>query len=217
MPAYFEDRQDAGRRLAERLLGYRAARDTVVVALPRGGVPVASEVSRALSLPLDVLVVRKLGAPGNEEYALGAIASGGVRVLNRHAIAVLGVAQGTVDAIALREQRELERRERAFRPGRPPLDVRGKTVLLVDDGVATGSTLLAALRSLRHGGAVRIVVAVPTISRETLSRMRGEADDWVALIVPSPFGSVGEWYASFPQVSDDEVKTQLGGVAEAAG
>ena len=208
MPAQFKDRADAGRRLASALQRHKGARDTLVIGLPRGGVPVASEIARELGLPLDIVVVRKLGVPGNEEYAMGAIASGGVRVLNTHAIASLGIGQETVDAIGFRE-----RREQAFRRGRPGIEVRGKTVLLVDDGVATGSTLRAAIQSLRHRGVRRIVVAVPTISQETLSKMRRDADEWVALMAPGRFFSVGEWYASFPQVEDEEVVKLLGGEA----
>lgn len=217
MPAYFHDRADAGRRLAGKLQRYKSARDVLVVALPRGGVPVASEVSRALGVPLDILVVRKLGVPGNEEYAMGAIASGGIRILNEHAIRTLGIRPETIDAVAFRERRELDRREKAFRRGRAPLDVRGKTVLLVDDGVATGCTLRAAIHALRQRGAKRIIAAVPTGSQETMARMRADVDEWVALIAPRRFVSVGEWYASFPQVGDEEVMSLLGTAATRGG
>ena len=217
MPASFHDRAEAGRRLAEKLQRYKGARDAVVVALPRGGVPVASEVSRALGLPMDILVVRKLGVPGNEELAMGAIASGGIRVLNDHAISLLGIGPETIDAVTFRERRELERRERAFRQGRTPLEVRGKAVLLVDDGVATGSTLKAAVHALRQRGAKRIIAAVPTVSQETMARMQADVDEWVALIAPRRFVSVGEWYASFPQVDDEEVRSLLGPVATRGG
>lgn len=210
MAAYFHDRADAGRRLAAMLSGREGIRDALVVALPRGGVPVAHEIARRLGLPMDVLVVRKLGVPGNEEHAMGALASGGVRVLNLAAISMLGIGRETIEATALREGRELARREQVFRRGRPPLEVRGKAVILVDDGVATGSTLRAAIQSLRARGAGRVIVAVPTIAQDTLARMRGEADAWVTILAPAPFHCVGEWYASFPQVSDSEVTALLG-------
>lgn len=215
MAASFRDRVEAGRRLALLLSGHHGDRDTIVVALPRGGVPVASEIARELGLPMDVLVVRKLGVPGNEEYAMGAMASGGVRVLNVPAIAALGLDRETIEATALREGRELARREQVFRRGRPPLEVRGKTVILVDDGVATGSTLRAAIQSLREREARRVIVAVPTIAPDTLARMRGEADAWVTILVPATFHSVGEWYESFPQVSDSEVMALLGNESSA--
>lgn len=209
MTAYFQDRADAGRRLASKLDAHRGAPATVVVALPRGGVPVAREVATRLALPLDILVVRKLGVPGNEEYAMGAIASGGVRVVNAHAISLLRIGPETLEAVAFRERRELERREQVLRRGHPALDVRGKTVLLVDDGVATGSTLRAAVQALRKRGARRVIAAVPTVAQDTLARLRSEVDEWVVLIAPPTFRSVGEWYASFPQVTDDEVAGML--------
>lgn len=209
MTAHFQDRADAGRMLAGKLARHQEAPLTVVVALPRGGVPVGREVASRLGLPLDILVVRKLGVPGNEEYAMGAIASGGVRVINAHAVALLRIGPETMDAVAFREGRELERRERVLRRGRPALDVRGKTVLLVDDGVATGCTLRAAVQSLRKRGARRVVAAVPTIAQDTLARLRSEVDEWVVLIAPASFRCVGEWYASFPPVTDDEVAGML--------
>ena len=209
MTAYFQDRADAGRRLAGKLARHRDAPATVVVGLPRGGVPVAREVAILLRLPLDILVVRKLGVPGNEEYAMGAIASGGIRVVNDHAVSLLRIGPETMEAVAFREGRELERRERVLRRGRPAVDVRGKAVLLVDDGVATGSTLRAAVRSLRKRGARRIIAAVPTIAQDTLARLRSEVDEWVVLIAPPTFRCVGEGYASFPQVTDEEVAGML--------
>lgn len=209
MTACFHDRADAGRRLAEKLGCHRGARDTVVVGLPRGGVPVAREVADALGLPLDIVVVRKLGVPGNEEYAMGAVASGGIRVLNEHAVALLRIGQETIDAAAFREGREVERRERMFRGGRASADVRAKTVVLVDDGVATGSTLRAAVQSLRKRGARRVIAAIPTIAQDTLARMRADVDEWVVLIAPANFRCVGEWYASFPQIDDAEVRVLL--------
>lgn len=209
MTAYFQDRADAGRRLAGKLARHRDAPATVVVGLPRGGVPVAREVATLLRLPLDILVVRKLGVPGNEEYAMGAIASGGIRVVNDHAVSLLRIGPETMEAVAFREGRELERRERVLRRGRPAADVRGKTVLLVDDGVATGSTLRAAVQSLRKRGARRVIAAVPTIAQDTLARLRSEVDEWVVLIAPTGFRCVGEWYTSFPQVTDEEVAGML--------
>lgn len=209
MTAYFQDRADAGRRLASKLDAHQGAPATVVVALPRGGVPVAWEVATRLALPLDILVVRKLGVPGNEEYAMGAIASGGVRVINAHAVSLLRIGPETLEAVAFREGRELERRERVLRRGHPAVNVRGKTVLLVDDGVATGSTLRAAVQSLRRRGARRVIAAVPTVAQDTLARLRSEVDEWVVLIAPPTFRSVGEWYASFPQVTDEEVAGML--------
>src|SRR5690606_29701149 len=158
----FEDRQDAGRALAERLSDYAGRPDVIVLALPRGGVPVGAEVARALGAPLDVLVVRKLGLPGQEELAMGAIASGGVRVLNEEVVSLTGVPREVIDRVAEEEGRELERREAAYRGDRPPPDVAGRTVILVDDGIATGSTLRAAVEALRKQGPARIVVAVPT-------------------------------------------------------
>jgi predicted phosphoribosyltransferase len=205
MSAHFQDRADAGRQLVAKLGKYHEAPGGLVVALPRGGVPVAREVARGLGLPLEILVVRKLGVPGNEEYAMGAIASGGIRILNAHAVSLLRIGPETIDAVAFREGRELERREKVFRQGRPARDVRGKTVVLVDDGVATGSTLRAAIQCLRRRGARRIVAAIPTIAQDTLARLRSDADEWVVLIAPPNFRSVGEWYASFPQVADAEV------------
>lgn len=169
----------------------------------------AREVATLLGLPLDIVVVRKLGVPGNEEYALGAIASGGIRVVNAHAVSLLRIGPETMDAVAFREGRELERRERMLRRGRPAMDVRGKTVLLVDDGVATGSTLRAAVQSLRRRGARRVIAAVPTIAQDTLARLRSEVDEWAVLIAPPSFRFVGEWYASFPQVTDEEVARML--------
>lgn len=209
MTAYFHDRADAGRRLADKLSRHRGAANTMVVGLPRGGVPVAREVADALGLPLDILVVRKLGVPGNEEYAMGAVASGGIRVLNAHAVSLLRIGPETIDAVAFREGREVERRERVFRGGRPPLEVLGKTILLVDDGVATGSTLRAAVLSLRKRGARRVIAAIPTMAQDTLGRMRADVDEWVVLIAPANFRCVGEWYASFPQVADEEVEALL--------
>jgi predicted phosphoribosyltransferase len=184
-----------------------------VLALPRGGVPVAYEVARALHVPLDVFLVRKLGVPGHEEYAMGAVASGGVRVLNRDVIEALHIPDELIDEVVAREERELERRERAYRGGRPFPDLRGKTVILVDDGLATGSTMLAAATALRQQQPARLVVAVPVGSPETCDAFRSHVDDIVCAITPDPLYAVGLWYADFAQTTDDEVRELL---AEAA-
>lgn len=205
----FRDREDAGRRLSARLGAYAGRGDVTVLALPRGGVPVAFEVARALGAPLDVLVVRKLGVPGHEELAMGAIASGGVRVLNEEVVRRLRIPPWVVEAQAARERVELERRERAYRGGRPPLDVRGRTVILVDDGIATGSTLRAAVRALRLLGPARTVVAAPAGAADSCRMLAEEADEVICLQQPEPFGAVGEYYGDFPQTGDAEVRTLL--------
>ena len=195
--------------LAQVLVGYANRSDVIVLALPRGGVPVAYEVAKALHAPLDVFVVRKLGVPGHEEYAMGAIASGGVRVLNDEVVRRLGIPDAAVDAVTRYEQGELERRERLYRAGRPPPDARGRTVILVDDGLATGSTMLAAVRALRAQQPARIVVAVPTAAAETCAQLRSEADEVVCATTPEPFRAVGMWYDDFSQTSDEEVRELL--------
>src|SRR3981189_654114 len=174
---YFRDRREAGRQLSQHLAAYANRPDVLVLALPRGGVPVAFEVARALHAPLDVFLVRKLGLPGREELAMGAIASGGVRVLNEDVVRALRIPENVIDAVAAAEQRELERRERLYRGDRPPPAVRGRTVILVDDGLATGSTMRAAVAALRQQGAARIVVAVPIGAPETCAEFEQEADD----------------------------------------
>ncbi len=206
---YFRNRRDAGRLLAQRLAAYANRSDVVVLALPRGGVPVAYEVARALRVPLDVFLVRKLGLPGHKELAMGAVASGGVRVLNRDVVEQLNIPPEVIDAIARRELQELERRERAYRGDRPFPEVRGKTVILVDDGLATGSTMRAAAEALRQQGPARLVVAVPAGSRETCDEFRAEVDEIVCGIMPDPFYAVGLWYDDFSQVTDDEVRDIL--------
>jgi putative phosphoribosyl transferase len=201
----FLDRTEAGQVLAERLHAYRDRPDTLVLALPRGGVPVAWEVARALHAPLDLFLVRKLGVPGHEELAMGAIASGGVRVLNYDVIRQLGISPEVVDAAAAREQGELERRARAYRGDRLPPDVTGKTAILVDDGLATGSTMRAAVAALRALRPACIVVAVPVAALETCEDLRAEVDHLVCALAPPVFSAVSLWYRSFPQTSDEEV------------
>ena len=205
----FRDRRHAGRVLAQILAGYANRSDVIVLALPRGGVPVAYEVAKALHAPLDVFVVRKLGVPGHEEYAMGAIASGGARVLNDEVVRRLGIPDAAVDAVTRYEQGELERRERLYRAGRPLPDLRGRTVIVVDDGLATGSTMLAAVRALRAQQPARIVVAVPTAAAETCAQLRSEADEVVCATTPEPFRAVGTWYDDFSQTSDEEVRELL--------
>lgn len=209
MPTAFRNRSEAGQLLAERLIAYAGRPDILVLALPRGGVPVAYEVARALRAPLDVFVVRKLGIPGHEELAMGAIASGGVRVLNDDVMQALHIPERVIEAVAARELRELERRERAYRGDRPAPDVRDRTVILVDDGLATGSTMRAAVAALRRLGPARIVVAVPTAAPSTCEEFRREADECICQITPEPFHAVGLWYQDFSQTTDDEVRDLL--------
>jgi predicted phosphoribosyltransferase len=205
----FCNRNEAGQFLAQRLMKYANRPDVIVLALPRGGVPVAFEVARALNAPLDVFLVRKLGLPEREELAMGAIATGGVRVLNEEVIQVLRVPDEVIDAVADQEQQELERRERLYRGDRPPPDVRGKVVLLVDDGLATGSTMRAAVAALRKQCPARIVVAVPVGAPDTCDEFREEADEVVCARTPEPFYAVGLWYADFSQTTDAEVHDLL--------
>jgi putative phosphoribosyl transferase len=205
----FRDRSEAGRTLAEHLRDYAGRNDVMVLALPRGGVPVGFEVARALGAPLDVFLVRKLGVPGREELALGAIASGGARVLNDDVVAALGIDGALIEEIARREQAELERRDEAYRRGAPAPDVRGKTVILVDDGLATGATMRAAVTALRQLGPERLVVAVPAAARQTCDELRPEVDELVCAVTPEPFYAVGMWYADFSETSDDEVRDLL--------
>jgi predicted phosphoribosyltransferase len=208
-PGLFRDRREAGRLLAAKLTAYANRPDVIVLALPRGGVPVADEVARALGAPLDVFVVRKLGVPGSEELAMGAVATGGVRVLNDQLVNRLGIPDHLIDAVAVREGQELARRERLYRGGRPLLDVRDRTVILVDDGLATGATMHAAIAALRQLYPARIVVAVPTASPETCEEMRAEVDDVICAITPEPFQAVGRWYQDFAQTTDEEVQDLL--------
>lgn len=205
----FRDRTDAGRRLAERLQGYAHRTDVTVLALPRGGVPVGYEVARALGAPLDVFLVRKLGFPGQEEFAIGAIASGGVRVLNTNLLRRYHVPDHTVEEIAARELAELQRREEAYRGSTAPPNLRGRTVILVDDGLATGSTMRAAAMALRRWDPARIVVAVPVGAHDSCEEFGGVVDEVVCAEKPEPFQAVGQWYDEFPQTTDAEVRELL--------
>lgn len=208
---HFRDRKEAGELLAKeldrRLPSERS--EVLVLALPRGGVPVGYEIARALELPLDVFVVRKLGVPGHEELAMGAIASSGVRVLNDEVVNYLRVSVKTIDAVTAREERELERREKKYRGSRPALNVKDHIVIIVDDGLATGSTMRAAVAALRKLGPRRIIVAVPVGAPDTCSDLRKEAEDVICLHTPEPFQAVGLWYEDFSQTSDEEVHQLL--------
>jgi predicted phosphoribosyltransferase len=210
----FRDRIHAGRLLAEKLAKHAHRPDVLVLGLPRGGVPVAFAVAEALDAPLEVFVVRKLGLPGQEELAIGAIATGGVRVLNEDLVEALGMPPEEIDAIAAEEQRELERRERLYRDDRPPPDVRGRTVILVDDGLATGSSMRAAVAALRQQKPARIVVAVPVGAPDTCAELRAEADEVLCARAPEPFHAVGLWYDDFSQTTDAEVHDLLARAAE---
>ena len=205
----FHDRADAGRQLAERLGGYANRNDVVVLGLPRGGVPVAYEVASRLAAPLDVFLVRKLGVPGHIELAMGAIAGGGVEVLNHDLIAELGISPAAVAAVAASERLELERRDRVFRGGRPMPELAGKTVIVIDDGLATGATMEAAVTALRRMNPAHIVAAVPVGARETCDRLSRLADRVVCLAMPAGFDAVGLWYEDFSQTTDEEVKQLL--------
>ncbi|MDN8611828.1 phosphoribosyltransferase [Variovorax ginsengisoli] len=204
----FKDRRDAGRALAKALEAWRGRPGVLVLALPRGGVPVAWEVARALGAPLDVLVVRKLGFPGQEEYAMGAIASGGVRVMGE-ADAGWPVSARELEAVVAREQAELVRREQRYRGGRPPLDLAGRVLILVDDGLATGATMSAAVQAARAGYPKQVIVAVPVASTEAVQSLSALADEVVCLFTPEHFRAVGLWYQDFTQTSDEEVDRLL--------
>jgi putative phosphoribosyl transferase len=205
----FRDRRDAGRRLADKLAAYADRSDVLVLGLPRGGVPVAFEVARRLHAPLDVFLVRKLGLPGHEELAMGAIATGGVRVLNEDVVRTLGVPEDVIDAIASEEQQELARREHIYRDDHPAPAVQGRTVILIDDGLATGSTMRAAVAALRQQQPARVVVAVPVASPEICAEFKDEADEIVCAQTPQPFYAVGLWYDDFTQTTDEEVRDLL--------
>jgi predicted phosphoribosyltransferase len=210
----FRNRSEAGQFLAQKLKKYADRPDVMVLALPRGGVPVAIEVARVLNATLDVFLVRKLGLPEREELAMGAIATGGVRVLNEEVVRALRVPDEVIDAVAAQEQQELKRRERLYRGDRPPPDVRGKIVILVDDGLATGSTMRAAVVALRKQRPERIVVAVPVGAPETCEELGEEADEVLCARTPEPFFAVGLWYADFSQTTDEEVHDLLSRAAE---
>ncbi|HST25898.1 MAG TPA: phosphoribosyltransferase, partial [Gaiellaceae bacterium] len=205
----FRDRAEAGRLLGERLAGLAGRSDVVVLALPRGGVPVAREVARAIGAPFDVFVVRKLGYPGQPELAMGAIATGGTRVLNEPIVRELQLGEELIERVAERERAELERRERAYRGDRPPLALAGRTVVVVDDGLATGATMRAAVAAVRLQGPARVIVAVPTAPPHAMDELRPAADEVVALIEPDPFHAVGLWYRDFRELSDDDVRRLL--------
>jgi predicted phosphoribosyltransferase len=209
MPTRFRDRGEAGRLLATKLAAYANRPDVIVLALPRGGVPVGYEVARALGAPLDVFIVRKLGIPGHEELAMGAVATGGVRVLNEPIVRALGIPDYVIDAVTAWERQELERRERLYRGDRPPPAVQGRTVILVDDGLATGATMHAAIEALRRQQPARIVVAVPTAAPEVCDALRAEVDEVICAITPEPFHAVGLWYEDFSQTTDEEVRDRL--------
>jgi predicted phosphoribosyltransferase len=211
MSPTFHDRRDAGRALATKLLRYAGRPDTLVLALPRGGVPVAFEVARALHAPLDLFLVRKLGVPGHEELALGAIATGGVRVLNPDVVSHLRIPPETIDRVADHELRELQRRQRAYRDDRPPPDIAGRTVILVDDGLATGASMRAAAHAVRQHNPARLVVAVPTASPDTVDDFRQDpaVDEIACAVTPDPFYAVGLSYEDFAQTTDQEVADLL--------
>jgi putative phosphoribosyl transferase len=212
----FDDRRHAGAVLADLLERFKGDRNLIVLALPRGGVPVAHEVARALGAPLDIFLVRKLGLPGHRELAMGAIASGGVRVLNEGVINAYGIPAAVIDNVARAEQDELERRERTYRNGRAASELRGRVVLLIDDGLATGASMRAAVEAIRLHGPARIVVAVPVGSAETCREFADVADEIVCAREPEDFAAVGQWYRDFSQTTDDEVRQLLRERAEAA-
>jgi putative phosphoribosyl transferase len=212
----FKDRRDAGVRLAEKLAGYANDPSVLVLGLPRGGVPVAYEVARALGAPLDVFVVRKLGVPGHRELAMGAIASGGVRVLNEEVLRVLNISSAMIDMVAVQEQKELERQQRVYRGDASFPELSGRKIIVVDDGLATGSTMRAAVRALRQSNPARIIVAAPVAAAETYSSLGREADEVVCCEVPESFYAVSMWYEEFGQTSDREVRDLLEAADHAA-
>jgi predicted phosphoribosyltransferase len=210
----FADRAEAGQLLAEKLLDYAGRDDVIVLGLPRGGVPVAFEVAQRLGAPLDVFIVRKLGVPGFEELALGAIASGGVRVLNQDVARSLPNVEEALESITARETAELQRREQSYRDGRAAPELRGRTVILVDDGLATGATMRAAVEALRRRDVARIVVAAPVGAPETCRELQDEVDEIVCAMAPEYFQAVGQYYENFSQTSDEEVRELLARAAQ---
>lgn len=206
---FFADRNDAGRQLAARLWHYAGRDDLLVLGLPRGGVPVAYQVAKALDAPLDVFIVRKLGVPGQEELAMGAIASDGVVVLNEDVIQALDISREMIEAVTAREQDELLRREQAYRSHRPAMELRDHCVILVDDGLATGASMCSAVKSAKRQNPARVVVAVPVAAVQTAERLEVEVDEFVAVRTPTPFYGVGQWYDDFRQTSDEEVRDLL--------
>lgn len=205
----FHDRVQAGQLLAQALQTYAGRTDVIVLALPRGGVPVAFEVASVLKAPLDLMLVRKLGTPGQEELAMGAIATGGVRVMNPGVVDMCHISPEAIESVARREQEELERRQKAYRGDQPPPQLRGKCVILIDDGIATGATIRSAIKAVRAQAPARVVVAAPLAPAETVAELGREADDVVCLATPEPFMAIGCWYHEFPQTSDAEVKEYL--------
>ena len=214
MERTFPNRIEAGRQLADKLDKYAGREDVIVLGLPRGGVPVAYEVAKRLRAPLDVFIVRKLGVPGFEELAAGAIASGGVRVLNEDVMRAIPHADEVIEAVTAREAAELERREQIYREGRPPPELRGRIVILVDDGLATGATMRAAVKALRQGGAAKIVVAVPVGPPDTCREIEEEADETICLSTPAFFQAVGQYYEDFSQTTDEDVRELLARAAQ---
>lgn len=209
MQTRFRNRIEAGQLLARMLVKFANREDVLVLALPRGGVPVGYQIAWTLNLPLDVFVVRKLGVPGREELAFGAIASGGVRILNKNIIGAAGISSEVINSVSALELCELARREQAYRPGRPPLEVKGLPIILVDDGVATGSTMRAAIEALRQSGAREIVAVAPVVAMSTMKELQCEVDEFVALQMPDDFISVSDWYDDFSEVGDGEVRGLL--------
>lgn len=208
--AIFLDRREAGRELAARLVDYRGRDDAIVLALPRGGVPVAFEVAAALRLPMDVLVVRKLGVPGHDEFGFGSIASGGIRYVNDSVVRSIGLSQFIIDNVVEKEERELARRERLYRGDRPAPDLRNKVVIIVDDGLATGSTMRAAVRAVHTQSPAKIIAAAPVCAAETQESIGREVDTWcICAVTPEPFYAVGMWYRDFSQTTDEEVRSLL--------
>jgi putative phosphoribosyl transferase len=214
MQLRFADRAEAGQFLATKLTDYAGQNDVLVLALPRGGVPVAYEVAKALNAPLDIFVVRSLGVPGHEEMAMGAIASGGVRVVNQDIVLGAGITSDLIERAAIQERRELERREQIYRDDRPAPQIEGRTVILIDDGSTTGATMRTAVLALRQHNTAKIIVAIPAASRETCAEFQNEVDGIVCGITPEPFLAAGMWYANFSQTTDDEVRILLQNAAQ---